>query len=219
MNYLHWNYLLFQIPLAVSVLLVVGSAFGMLGGGADVDFDVDVDVDVDMDVDADADADADAETDGEASASASILSLLGVGKAPLSVLMMAGLMIFGVVGLSVSFALEGVWPEPLFLAAIAAPVATLTSFFGTAAVARLLARAIPATETYAMAHEALIGCLGTTELPVDREFGLVHVTDHTGTLHKLRCRADAAPIGKGARVLVTDFDHESGLFTVDDVRL
>lgn len=72
---------------------------------ADIDFDADVDADMDIDADADMDADMDADADANADADSnintnflSVLSWLGVGKAPLMILLAIDFSSWGVSG-------------------------------------------------------------------------------------------------------------------------
>jgi membrane protein implicated in regulation of membrane protease activity len=207
MSTLHWTTLVFLLPLLLGVLLVAGTALGLGGVDLDADVDVDMDVEVDVDVDADVDADADADgTSGNVGAALSVLHLLGVGRAPLSVLLMVASIAFGAVGLGAGFL-----GAPFV---VSFPVAVAAALGGTSLSARLLGRLVPTTESYAVERSALVGCLAVVELRVDDDFGVAHVTDSRGTLHKIRCRVDDTPIGKGAVVVVTDFDPESGLYEV-----
>src|SRR5690348_1949992 len=111
-----WN-LIFVLPFGLALLYlglytVSGVTFGEsdldadhdFDAGADVDADVDadadadVDHDIDSDVDADADSDADADADHDADTDAehetqfspalAVMSWLGVGKVPLSIVLM-----------------------------------------------------------------------------------------------------------------------------------
>ena len=90
MNLLAWYNLIFLLPLAVGLLLIFGN---MAGIGADADADVDHD------------ADADHDHDAGSKLFLHVLTALGVGKVPLSIVMMLMCMIFGGIGMMLNFIL------------------------------------------------------------------------------------------------------------------
>ncbi|MEZ4221911.1 MAG: DUF1449 family protein [Polyangiaceae bacterium] len=212
MNPLAWNNLVFLIPIALAVVLMFGSATGLSEFGADVDVDADVNVDADADMDADADADADTEHDADGGYS--VLTLLGVGKVPLSLLLMTALFLFGGIGLCTSTILS-----PVLGGNLAGVVALTGAVVGaavlTGVVARIVARVLPSTETYAGDELDLVGCTGVALLDIGESFGVAHVADDGGALMKIRCRTYEGRIEKGAAVLVTELDPESHVFTVE----
>ncbi|NEQ25658.1 MAG: DUF1449 family protein, partial [Microcoleus sp. SIO2G3] len=81
----------YWILLGSGVLLYLFVIFS--GGGGD-----DADLDVDADVDADLDADADVDADGGDFSIASALGWLGIGKAPLVLLLATDLSLWGLLG-------------------------------------------------------------------------------------------------------------------------
>jgi hypothetical protein len=122
---------------------------------------------------------------------------------------------FGASGLGLS-ALLGP-PEP-------APAWALLELFlaGAAGLAvaragkRLLTRLVPAIESYATDKADLVGTLGAAETAIGRDFGIARVTDATGSLLQLKCRAGGRPIEKGSPVLVVEYDPESDFYLVDE---
>jgi membrane protein implicated in regulation of membrane protease activity len=215
---LEWTSLIFTIPILFGALLVLGSALGFVDFGGDVDVDADVEADVDADVDADADIDADApdaDADHEVHGGPGVLELFGFGKVPLSVLLMVAAFLFGGLGLCTTLALAAVLPQTALRALVSLAVALVGAGVFTGAIARVLARWIPTTETYATTHWELLGTSGVAELDIDPRFGRANVRDLTGSLIKIRCRSYGARIPKGAEVLVTDYDPEAGVYTVE----
>jgi hypothetical protein len=96
-NFAYWIFLGIGIFFFLSVILS--------GGGEDQDMDVDVDVDLDVDLDVDADIDTDVDTNAEVNPDAdspfaflSILSWLGLGKAPLMILLAIDFSTWGLTG-------------------------------------------------------------------------------------------------------------------------
>jgi hypothetical protein len=203
--------LIFTIPILVGVLLVIGSALGLSDFGTDLDLDADADADVELD----ADVDADVEADHGPHLGHGALELLGFGKVPLSVLITVATFLFGGLGICTTIAFASVLPHATVRALVALVVATSGTFILTGAAARLLARLIPSTETYAPTHWELLGASGTAELDIDPQFGLANIRDNTGSLIKIRCRSYDKKIPKGSEVLVTDYDPERDVYTVD----
>src|SRR5690554_5847451 len=115
-----WN-LIFAVPFALGLLYMgLYIATGITFGDGDVDADAEVDADVDGDVDADAEADGDADHDAEHHAPgplASAMELLGVGRVPLSLVLMVLVLTWGLIGTIVNRllwpVLPGEWMLPL----------------------------------------------------------------------------------------------------------
>jgi membrane protein implicated in regulation of membrane protease activity len=213
-TFLAWHNLLFYLPLLLGIILVLGAAMGVADFAGDIDVDMDIDADADMDLDADADADGDADSDGGIGAVRGLLMLLGVGRVPLSILMMVALLVFGGVGISAKMMLL---PSTGVLAAtgVAAAIAFVSMLVLSGVSARGIAKLVPSTETYARSGDALIGSVARAHLRIDTGFGLAQVTDDTGTLFEIRCRSYGARIAKGSEVLITEYDAESDVFTVE----
>jgi hypothetical protein len=144
------------------------------------------------------------------------LRFLGVGRVPLSVLLMALFFAWGFLGVATNVLVRGNrWfgDEPWLLSV---PVALL----GSVALARGLGRAfgacLPAMETYARGRAALAGRAGEAVLPIDQAFGLAVVRDARGTSHQVSCRvpAGAPPVEKGAAVRLADYCPDGGFYYV-----
>ncbi|MEM9072643.1 MAG: hypothetical protein AAGE52_29315 [Myxococcota bacterium] len=201
---MHWDILIFLLPIALAIVLGAGAVSGLFG-----DADVDIDVDVDVDVDADVDGDADGDTDG-ASWVTGVLSLLGVGRAPLTVLLSTGLLAFGGLGLIL---------QPLIGTLLATLASLVSAPLAMGTVGRVLGRYAPSSETYATTAVHLIGCTGVARLPVSDGFGVAQVTDDHGSLHQIQCRvesglSDSDDIAKGETLVVVDYDADAGRYTV-----
>jgi len=190
---LAWYNVIFYVPLLIGICFI---AVAGLGGG-------DADADVDADVDADADADFEDGLVGRA------LSILGIGKCPLSIVVMTSLMIFGGSGLILN---RLVLP---FFSLIGAFIVTLVL---TRLVATTIGRIMPSTETYTVGPEHIMGLSGTVVIRVTTDFGQVHVVDHLNTLHKLKCKTfpDAPSIPSGERALVVDY--QDGFYLVEEYK-
>ena len=101
-----WN-LIYVIPFGLAlVYLGVYAVSGLtFGEDLEIDHDVDLDHDVDVDHDVEVDADADGETEvggGSSSAFMAALGWLGVGRIPLSLVLMVLLLTWGGIGFAVN---------------------------------------------------------------------------------------------------------------------
>jgi membrane protein implicated in regulation of membrane protease activity len=189
---------------------------------ADADADADVDADADADVDADADADAGAHVGAEAHGEASegmpfllgVMSWLGLGRVPLSILLMVLLICWSVVGFLTNYV---AWPRlgervPL----LSLPLAAMASAFITRGVVGAVSRWMPTYETYARRRHELLGCRGEAVLPIDQGAGLAVVRDDQGDLFQVPCRVyrDHPPIAKGEKIRLVAYNGKQGLFYV-----
>ena len=182
---------------------------------AEVDAHVDVDHDLDVhaeagEVVAHADADHGVHVDA-AHAHPSLLqealSFFGVGKVPLSVVLMCFLLTFAVVGWSANLLLKGVVPGGGLMFLISCPAAVVCGVGATKLLARTVGRWLRPMETAAVRRSSLVGRVGTTCLPVTREFGQALVRDEHGTMHKVVCKTqeDGDDIPKGETVLLVRY--------------
>jgi len=212
-----WQWL-FVASLALGAFVVLGSLTGL---SLDADADADADSDFDAEAEADTDVDAEAEADGEAStgvgtsAAPSLLSLLGFGRVPLSILLITALVSFGGAGLSLDYALTALVKAPTVRGPLVSALALVIAIITVGVVARAVGRVVRPVETYALPLAALVGCVGVAELDIDRRFGIAWVTDDTGSRMQIRCRSYAERITKGEPVLLTEYDPETRSFLVE----
>ena len=232
---LSWWNLIYLVPLALALIyLVVYMSTGLSFGDADADVSADADTDADADADhdvavehdvsaehdADTDQDAQHETEQETGqgGASSMLSLLGVGRAPLSVLLMVFLLVWSITGLIANRVLYGVSQSVAATVIVSVPLALVLSLLGTAGLARLIGRVMPNSETYVRRKSSLVGLAGEAVYDITTGFGTVQVRDETGDLHELPCetQGEAAKnvIHKGQRVVLYDYNEEKGVFYV-----
>jgi membrane protein implicated in regulation of membrane protease activity len=239
-----WYNLPFTILLCICVVLALLQWIG-LGGehdsdadvGAHVDADADADLHLDVHADVDADADADlhldvgAHADADAGAHAdhdvdhgggesgfSVLAYLGLGRAPLMVIL---LMLFGSVGLlgwifnSLLFRGFGTYPGLAFGGVFVA--ALLGGSVISSRLARMIGRMLPPVSTTATPANALVGRRGTVISPfVDQRYGMVHLRDVGGTLisvFAVTAEGDE-PIRRGEEVILVHYFGENRTFEV-----
>lgn len=217
----------FTLMLGVCVLLAALQLVG-LGGDGDADADLDADVDIDGDVDVDLDADADLDVDGDIDADAdtdideipgalSVLAFLGVGKAPLLVILLILLGSMGVLGWTFNNILQtllGGYPSWGLWAVF--PITIVVGSLVSSRTARLIGRALPPVSTTATSAVGLLGKRGTVISPrIDGKYGLVRVRDQGGTLiNVFAITQDNEPINSKSEVALIDYDAEKKRYTV-----
>jgi|SRR5579884_1935856 len=229
-----WN-LIFLLPFGLALLYlglytVSGVTFGEADFDADHDFDADADGDFDghdaemaadhdtdagADHDADADQDADSDHDGDEGGSGrfSALTWLGVGKVPLSILLMVLLFTWGATGFFVNaFLADRNGQAALF----SVPAAGVVGLLFTRLISAAMARWVPLNETTARRRHALLGSVGQAVFSIDHKFGMASVRDDLGDLYQVPCRVDQEqePIAKGSAVKLVAYNAKQGLFYV-----
>jgi membrane protein implicated in regulation of membrane protease activity len=194
---------------------------------AGVDHDLDADADADADGDVDQDLDADQDVDGDHDAGSheaegggrgvdapvhiAAMNWLGIGRVPVSLVLMVLLLTWGVAGFLTNAAMQ---ERGAMAAVFSIPIAAVVSFFVTHTVTALIARYLPLYETTAQRRHALLGSVGEAMYPIDRKFGMVSVREETGDLYQVACRAVGDAIGKGSKVKLVSYNAKEGLFYV-----
>jgi len=214
---LQWWNLVYVLAFFLAFLYVLLSAIGLAsgGGGADAHMDAHVDAHAEADTHVDAHAEVHGDFHGSAAHAApgllqEALSVLGVGRVPLSVVLITFLLIFSVVGWTLNMALSKVvWPPVLFFA-ISFVAATLCGMGGTRLLSGTLGRYMRPFESAGIPRAALVGSIGTACLSINEDFGNAFVRDPYGTTHKVVCRVPKgfAPVAKGQTVLLVRYVQE-----------
>jgi hypothetical protein len=187
---------------------------------ADVDADTDVDADADADTDADADHDADTEHDADAGGASPIwaaLSFLGVGRVPVSIVLMILLLSWGAIGFAANQLVREKVSETWQVAVVSVPLAAIASLLITSMTSRAINRFMPLNVTAAKRRHELLGSTGEVILPIDVKFGMASVRDSdSGDLYQVPCRLENTgdTIPKGARVKLVAYDARESLFYV-----
>lgn len=179
-----WVCYLYYTAIVLAILLVGLTAAGALG--------------LDMDMDGHPDVDGDSDH--------SLLSLLGVGKAPLAVLVLSYLLSFGMAGVLFVMLTEKWLVDFESFSLMFSCVFSLVS---TAVFARILGRLVPSIETYAKHRKELVGCEGVVVTRVTPTSGSVDVKDSSGSLHRLSAVTISGEFVKGERILVVSYDEKS----------
>jgi len=164
-----------------------------------------------------ADDDMKAETDG--STLNYVLSFLGVGKVPISMILVPLMMAWGIVGCVCNHIIihsikPPHWPFMLGSIIIAATVGVVTAKLFAGAISIIL----PTAERSATSKKELIGKTAkVTSGQVTRGFGRARLRDDYGNNITVYCKipyGKRAPI-KGDEVILLDYDEEDGKFEVE----
>jgi len=234
MELLAWWNLIFVLPFIAALLYTLMMTFGLLSaehGAAEADSDVSHDWDGDHDAEAghelhaDHDLHVDHDMHGHVHHSADpaaqdlsgfikALSFLGLGRVPLSLLIMSFCFIWGFSGWASNQLLSGIIPSPLGFIWLSLAIAAVGSVLLTRWLALGISRFMPGTETYATSNQDLVGRRGEVRYTVTASGGTVVVHDRNGNLHQVSARVAAGEevLAVGAKVLLYKFDDIAGVF-------
>jgi hypothetical protein len=202
---LGWQNIAFFIPLVAGLLLIVGSVFGAHGHGTGHD----------LGHAAGHGPHAGAGHEGHGSLFARAFAVLGVGRVPLSIVLMVASLYFGGLGIILNTLLSAAGLAPSFYG----PISLAGAFVGmvalSGATARLIHRHLPAMESYPISRHDFAGCSGTLLLPADTCSGYAQIKDREGNVHNIRCYSMRGAVPKGTAVLVVEYDEDSQTFVID----
>lgn len=219
-----WN-LIFIVPFGLALLyLGVYAMSGFTFGDADADFHADApDMDAGADVDVEADADAhgpDLHGHGDSHVPIHIaaMSWIGIGRVPLSLVLMVLFMTWGFFGFATSYALEERGSDRASVPGLAIAIAAVGSILTTAIFSRAIARWLPTSATYALRRHDLLGAVGEAIYQIDHETGLVAVRDRHGDLFQVpgRVHDGREPIAKGRQVRLVAYNGKKQAFYVSE---
>lgn len=239
---LTWANVPFVIAFGVAVTFValqLSGLLGLLAGGGDHEGDADHDVDGhDGDADADADADADHEAGGDHESDADhdadsdaeqehehashvgkdVLTGMGVGTMPLSIVWQSFAVCFALAGISVnSVYLSRTGALPTGALAVSAPVALVFAYVATRLVSKVFGRLAPKSGKTSTSRKDLVGKTGIViSSKVGAEFGEVRIADATGNVLRIICRTlpGEEAISEGREVVFVEYDAGRDLLFV-----
>jgi membrane protein implicated in regulation of membrane protease activity len=205
-----------------------------LGHDLDSDLDHDLDAQVDHDLDAGVDHSMDhdageldqaAEHDLDASGGAahgaasatSLLAFLGVGKAPLLVVLLILLDLVGMLGWAFNGLASSYFnPYPALLFPFVSAASLLIGGVFTSRITRFIGRTLPPISTTVTRAQALVGMCGTVISPfVDEKYGQVHLRIQDRTLITVFVVNDGLEtIRRGDEVILVDYNPNRRIYTV-----
>lgn len=223
-EWLEWYYLIYLLPAAVAIFVLLMSGLaghdgGHTDGGADMHMDAhfhadplhahfgDAHAHAHLGHDAGHHGDVHADGDGPG-ALYRLLGFFGVGRAPLTIVVGSLMIGWGLCGLAATAVLREMFPGNLSFIPFAGVAAGFGALFTAKVFGELTARLMPGDESFAVSRNELVGLTGTVIYPVSDELGRIHVWDRNRTLHAESSRlADPGPpIERGTAVLITAMD-------------
>lgn len=203
-----WYNLPFTILIVFAVLLAALQFVG-LGGDADADVDADVSADQDLDIDG-----------ADVPPVLTLFAFLGVGKAPLVVVLFLLLGTVGVLGWlmnSITQRVLGTYPDFAFFAVL--PLAFIIGGLLSSRAARFIAWMLPPISTTATSSKALVGRRGVViSTKVDKKYGRVQVRDRGGTrISVFAITSDDIAFERSTEVVLISYDPDQKWYIVDRV--
>lgn len=189
----------------------------------DIDLDSDLDLDHDLDVDHDADLDPDLDHDVGADVTdlstwVGVLQFLGVGQAPLTMILLLLVGSFGLLGWVMNMLVLRVFPAyPNWALAAILVAALCLSVWVTSRAARFIGRVLPAFTSTATSTARLVSRPGRViSAQVDQSYGQVKLRDSGGTLITVFVKVDPGkpPIPRDTEVYLVGYDPDKKVFTV-----
>jgi hypothetical protein len=231
-EWLRWYYLIYLLPAGVAVLLLllsglsaggdsdgdagdVGDTGDVSAGGGDISDAADVAADGQDGDGGDLD---DSESPGGARA---LLAFLGIGRAPLT-LVLGSLMIgWGLFGLGANEILRPILKAPGLFVGPSLGIACVGGLICAKVSAELAARVMPKDESYAITRDQLVGLAGRVAYPVSETMGRVHLRDRFKTLHVASARVAPGqpPIERGTEIIVASMDPNRRYVVVEPLGL
>lgn len=198
---LQWWNLIFILPFVGALFYVLMICTGLVAADHDVDLDHDMGIEHAHEFDP--------------GTLAKALQFLGIGRVPMSIIMISFCFLWGFAGFAANTLLKPMLPAWLFVWASIA-VAFVAAVVFTRFTAGLLGRIMPATETYAVTLEQLVGKWAEAVTTIDQSFGQAQVHDDAGALHTVQCliRDGESNIARGTQVVLLFFDKSKGAFYV-----
>ena len=218
MQLLDWQYLIFLLPIAFGTLYLLLLASGLGGGSESGDADASAGHDLGMDHGDIAHGDLGHADAGHAGADhdlspglfGMVVSFLGIGKVPMSILMMSYCFVWGAAGIA-GLTMLG---ESSVTRAIG--IAAAGSILVTRYLAIGISKLVPSVESYSTPLATLVGLGGEVLYAITDSSGSVRVRDAGDNLRDVPCRVGPgdASIPAGTKVVLFHYDAAKKVFYV-----
>jgi hypothetical protein len=211
-----WN-LLFELVFLLALIYTLLLAFGVGDSDQNTDLDVAADIDTDAGLNTDFGQGMESlEAAPDASAVTHAIGFLGVGRVPVSIIVVTFCYLFGVAGWTSNQLFSALRLPPLLFVWLSIVLALVVSIGLTRALALGLAHILPSTESYGVEKGELVGRIAEVRYPISHTFGAAQVRDQYGNLHQVDCRIGPADgeIPAGTRVVLLDYDETCEVFGV-----
>ncbi|MFH1667473.1 MAG: hypothetical protein ABH884_00410 [Candidatus Komeilibacteria bacterium] len=214
---IQWQYLIFVLPFLGALFYLMLSATGLIAAeGVDLDHDFDHDVDLDHDFDHDVDHDHDIGIEHDPTFALRVLSILGVGKVPLSLLIMTFCFIWGFVGIVCNNSFKNILIFPIAYTWISVIVTLIITITLTRLLASSIAKIMPSTESVSVKPKDYIGKGAKTRYTVTEKNGAATtVLDMQHLQFSCRIKPGQEPIPANTEVIIMSYDSEARVYYVD----
>jgi hypothetical protein len=211
---LAWYNLIFLIPILVGIVASLALAAGFGGEVGEGSAEVEAGEGETDDI-----TDHDGSSDGHSDHSMlqQALSLLGVGKVPLSIVIMLSSLSFGIAGMLSNAVLGGMIGSPRSIVLVSLVSAFCAMLFITANCAKAMSKIVPSFETRTVSQRDFLGMQAHLILPASPFTGLAHIRDQHGNLHQIRCKTSHGEISDGVDVMVFDYEEQEGVYLVEEI--
>ena len=199
MQLLTWWNLIFVLPFLAALGLLLLQALGALPFEADTDVDQDASL-----------------SDDSSGGAVRALSFLGLGRVPVSIVLMTFCFLWGVTGWASNQVLQPILRLPAVFVWPSIAVALTVSIASAGFVVRLLSRLMPSTETYATSHQDLVGKRAEALFEISERFGKARLHDAYGNLLDVSCRVQPgdSPVPSGTSVVLMRYDNRQQAYLV-----
>lgn len=144
-----------------------------------------------------------------------MLSILGIGKVPLMLVLSIFCLIWGGSGVFANQIFATVLRTPGFYVWPSMLCAFLIAYTSTSGLSQLISRMTPQLETYGTEEELLVGRIARAAYKLDANPGSAFLLDDHQNRVQVRCRThDGSVIPGGAELLLLEYDPASRIFTV-----
>ncbi|HET8887663.1 MAG TPA: hypothetical protein VFQ41_02070 [Candidatus Angelobacter sp.] len=144
-----------------------------------------------------------------------LLSILGVGKVPLMLLLSIFCLIWGASGVVANQIFATMLRTPALYVWPSMACAFLISYASTSGLSQFISRMTPQLETYGTEEELLVGRIARAAYQLDARPGSAFLLDDQQNRVQVRCRThDGSVIPGGAELLLLEYDPASRIFTV-----
>jgi hypothetical protein len=229
LDLLQWWNLIFVLPFGLAlgyVLLMATGAVSTEFGGHDLDLDHHVEFDHAVHIEHDLSVHG---GEGSGNFLGNALSLLGVGRAPLSLIGSCFCFIWGFAGWAANQFFQSLWPAPLLFVSASVGVALFSAVLLTRFIVLGMVKLMPLDENFAVSDSELVGRRATVRFSVTGQSGTAQVYDQYGTLHEVPCRLKSdngengsgesdgqslASLPPGTPVILLEYNRDQKVFRV-----
>jgi hypothetical protein len=212
MEFLQWWNLIFILPFLGGIFyLFLMIAFGSSVLEQEVEVDLEGEVDIGEII-----TEPSFEVDTEPGEVFEALSFLGIGKIPISIIILTFCFLWGFLGWISNQIFRQILPSPGLFIWPSLGVAFLVSLIGTHWLATGLAKIMPRTETYAVSNQELVGKRAQALFNITEQFGRARLRDNSGNLIGVPCQVGPGEreIPSGSRVVLLRYDAKRKVFVV-----